>query len=81
MSGAASDTSPRPPRHAARLVRALLRSADAPTVIADLEERFEAMAARRGAAAARRWYRRQALGFALRVPAARTAGRLRTLRS
>jgi len=79
MSGASRTTPPRPPRLTARLVRAVMRSADAPAVTADLDERFEAMVERRGAAAARRWYRRQAFGFALRVPAARAVARLRAL--
>ncbi len=61
----------RPPRLATRIVRAALPSRGDGAYVADLDERFERFAERYGERSARRWYWRQALGFGLRVPAAR----------
>ena len=66
------------PRLAARIVHAALPSNGAEAYIADLEERFERLVESKGVAAARRWYWRQAFGFALRVPVARLNEGLRS---
>jgi predicted permease len=66
----------RPPRLAARLLaRALRDDPAAPAILGDLHEDFVARATRRGAASARRWYRRETallvldrLGRALLAP-------------
>jgi predicted permease len=58
--------SARPPRFALRLLaRALAGDPSGPAILGDLHEDFVALARARGAAAARRWYRREALRLAL----------------
>lgn len=69
---------PGPPRWATLVVRAALPAHAAASHLADLDERFQLIVQRHGTARARRWYWRQAAGFAWRVPLARlidTAGR------
>jgi len=52
---------PRPPTVARRLIRLLVPRPDRSFVLQDLDERFREIHQVRGARAARRWYRRQAL--------------------
>jgi putative ABC transport system permease protein len=69
-----------PPRLARRALAALLGKDDSGTALAELDEGFRARVERDGPGAARRWYWRQAAGFALRFPGLRRlTARERTL--
>lgn len=64
------EASLRPPALTRRILRWIVK-ADADEVDGELGEAFGARVRLEGAARARRWYRRQVLGFVLRAPAAR----------
>jgi putative ABC transport system permease protein len=67
-----ADSSVFPPAWAERLLRATVRDAEwRDAVSGDLREEFAGLSARNGAAAARRWYWRQALPLAARFAAGR----------
>ena len=67
-----ADPSTAPPSFAEQLLRASVRDAEwRDAVSGDLREEFAAHAARRGVAAASRWYWRQALPLAVRFAAGR----------
>lgn len=70
-----------PPRWAVWIVARLVAADARDAVLGDLEERYARRASRSGASAAKRWYRRQALAFVLRVPFARAVNALRARRS
>lgn len=70
---------PRPPRWSRALLRAVLPRRDREVVPGDLDELYRDRVRRRGAREARWWYRRQVLGFALRVAGYAGGRRLRSL--
>jgi len=66
---------PAPPRRVERLLaRALARAIYRDDILGDLQEAFADLCAKRGAAAARRWYCGQALRLAIRYGAGATGG-------
>ncbi|MEQ9398447.1 MAG: ADOP family duplicated permease [Longimicrobiales bacterium] len=69
---------PTPPRRTAALLEAVLPPADAPVVLGDLAEAFVRRASEHGVPAARRWYRREALRYALRLGPGRAGSAVTT---
>lgn len=67
---------PLPPWWARALLRRLLPADEIATVLGDLDEGFVQRARERGGRAARRWYRREALAYVLRVGLPRGASSL-----
>jgi len=69
---------PRPPRLAVRVVGLAVPAKSRATCLGDLDERYLLMVQRHGVARAKRWYRRQAWSFALRMPAQRVTDATRS---
>lgn len=70
-----------PPRAAEWLIERVLPADARPDVLADLRERYRFRADRDGRSSARRWFRRQAISFLVRVPSARAWSGVRGMRS
>ncbi len=62
-----------PPAVATRVIASLIPPAEREDTLGDLTERFQRREVRHGAAAARRWYWKQAMIFLIRVPRERVA--------